>query len=390
MPQLKEIEMKDITKDFSIEEATRKSPIAVLAAAERKIEEKFQAEGGEAKLGPRVERSLGSLWRFPSSAICYDVDTGRAYFMFGDIYKKWDAAGGMRFGTPCTDTITAGDGVARYQNFLGGRASIYWTPTARACLVYGAIRDRWLELGGEGSYLGYPVGDEVEFDEQGRASEFEHGGIYHWSDTGPIDLRDVVVHYTGLRCFGETDADQFDFLTNKADEPYVLFALSTPKQNWTARTRIYENVDSGETRVAGIELYRGRPYGLVVGIALMEHDLGDPNKYLKTIQDALMKVHEIGTAALGLIPIVGPAVAAVAGPALGALMPEIGTALNEALDTGDDRIGTATVTLRARDMVLLAARTQNSQSGQIGFKVESPLISGDGASYKVYFGVVPA
>jgi hypothetical protein len=103
--------------------------------------------------------------------------------------------------------------------------------------------------------------------------------------------------------------------------------------------------------------------------------------------------HENGssrTGALGLIPVVGPVVAAVAGPALGTLMPSIGGAVNDLFDWGDDRVGSATLALSARDMVLLAARTDNRTFNGIGFKAESPLISGLGASYKAYYGIVPA
>ena len=103
-----------------------------------------------------------------------------------------------------------------------------------------------------------------------------------------------------------------------------------------------------------------------------------------------MGVHTAGTIALGLIPVVGPVIAAVAGPALGALMPSIGGALNDAFDWGDDRIGGSVMTLSGKQMVLLAARTGNSNYEGIGFKVESGLISGAGASYKAYYGIVPA
>jgi len=71
-------------------------------------------------------------------------------------------------------------------------------------------------------------------------------------------------------------------------------------------------------------------------------------------------------------------------------MPDLADAINDALDTGDDKIGSANVVLTGRQMVLLAARTQNSNHYGIGFKAETPLISGGGASYKAYFGLVPA
>ncbi len=122
----------------------------------------------------------------------------------------------------------------------------------------------------------------------------------------------------------------------------------------------------------------------------MEHDEGDPNKYREEVQNVVMKVHEAGTLALGLIPVAGIAIAAVVGPALGQLMPKIGDAINNLFNWGDDRIGSEVNTLSARQMVLLATRTNNSTFKNIGFKFETPLISGSGASYKAYYGIVPA
>jgi hypothetical protein len=214
----------------------------------------------------------------------------------------------------------------------------------------------------------------MDFPEGGRANEFQNGGIYWWLDTGAIDLRDVVVHYTGLHCFGETDWDQ----GSGSDEPYVIISVSTPHIADTKMTRVYSDVDAGETRPDLLEVYRGRPYGINIASVVMENDFGDPDKYKKQVQDVVMGVHSAGTLALGLIPVVGPVVAAIAGPALGALMPSIGGAINDLFDWGDDRIGSAHITLPARQMVLLAARTENRNLNGIGFKVESPLIGGTG------------
>lgn len=121
----------------------------------------------------------------------------------------------------------------------------------------------------------------------------------------------------------------------------------------------------------------------------MENDFGNPDKYKEEVQKVVMGVHSVGTAALGLIPGVGPIIAGIAGPALGSLMPGIRGAISDWLDFGDDRIGSAVNTVSARQMVVLAARTGNSDFKGIGFKIETPLISGSGASYKLYFGLVP-
>ncbi len=288
-------------------------------------------------------------------------------------------------GYPVTDESPAPDSVGRYNHFSNG-GSIYWTPQTGANAVYGDIRKKWEALGWERSYLGYPTSDEVDFPEGGRANDFQHGGIYWWPDLGAIDLNDVVVHYTGLHCFGATDWDQ----GSSADEPYVIVTISTPRFADTRRTQVYSDVDAGEAYPDLLEIYRGRPYGMNISSVLMENDFGDPDRYKKQVQDVVMAVHTAGTLALGLIPVVGPIIAAIAGPALGSLMPSIGGAISDAFDWGDDSIGGSTVTLSARQMVVLAARTQNSDFKNIGYKVESGLISGSGASYKVYFGIVPA
>lgn len=309
-----------------------------------------------------------------------------AFKVYGAIGAKWASLGGAGgfLGDPLTDETGTPDGVGRFNHFVGG--SIYWTPNTGAFEVHGGIRDKWASMGWERSYLGYPTSDEVDFPEGGRANEFQHGGIYWWPDTGAIDLRDVVVHYTGLHCFGETDWDQ----GSNADEPYLIISVTTPRTASTVRTRIYDDVDAGEARPDLIELYRGRPYGINISSVLMEYDFGDPDRYKKEVQDVVMGVHTAGTVALGLIPVVGPVIAAIAGPALGTLMPGIGGAISDLFDWGDDRIGGSTTTLSARQMVLLAARTENSTFNGIGFKAESGLMSGHGASYKSYFGVVPA
>ena len=405
------------------------------------IEKKYDTFGGASFFGD-IERKEKGAWYFKSGAcICYNTEIHDAFEIHGDIYRKWLELGGLQWGVPSTDELptsrgdgrfnffnnssasihwtprtgahavqgailqkwtqlnwengpmgypvtdetTTPDGIGRFNHFENG-GSIYWTPDTGARAVWGDIRKHWESLGWELSYLGYPTSDEVDFPEGGRASTFQNGGIYWWPDTGAIDLRDVVVHYTGLHCFGETDWDQ----SSNSDEPYVILSITTPERSATLLSQIYQDVDAGEARPDLIELYRGKPYGINLSAVMMENDFGDPNVYRADIEKVVMGVHEVGTVALGLIPIVGPAIAAVAGPGLGSLMALIAGVINDVFDFGDDRIGGATVTLSAKQMVLLAARTGNSTFNGIGFKAETPLITGLGASYKVYFGIVPA
>jgi hypothetical protein len=409
---------------------------------ERAIEQKYNALGGERFFGEIERKEYGVAWYFKSgSCICYNTKLHQAFEIHGAIFQKWLTLGGLSFGAPSTDELTTPDGIGRFNHFGDNSASIYWTPQTGACAIWGAIRTKWASLGWERSmlgypttdelptpdgvgrfnhfsnagsiywtpetgahaiygeirkkweslgwersYLGYPTSDEVDFADGGRANSFQNGGIYWWNDTGAIDLRDVVVHYAGLHCFGETDWDQ----SSSADEPYAIISVTTPEIASTVRTQVYSGVDAGEARSDVFEIYRGKPYGMNIGVVMMENDFGDPNRYKDEVQTVVMGVHTAGTLALGLIPVVGPVIAAVAGPSLGALMPHIGGALNDAFDWGDDRIGGATDTISAKRQILLASRTGASTFKGIQYKYECPLITGLGASYKAYFNVIPA
>lgn len=263
--------------------------------------------------------------------------------------------------------------------------SMYWrNREIGAKCVHGAIYQHYQTLGSEGSWLGYPVTDEIDFTEGGRVSSFERGAIYWWSDTGAIELNDLVVNYTGIVCFGETDE------LSASDEPYVTLGMISPIGTSEAQSRIYEGVDAGESRTDLIEIYRGKPLGLTITVLLMEHDEGDPNKYKEIVQGAVAGAFAGVTALTALIPGVGPAIAAAVGPVLGAVTPKGAEFLNDLADFGDNKINETTLAITPKQMVVLAARTVNSEERGVGFKLATPLLSGLGASYKVYFGFAPA
>jgi len=303
----------------------------------------------------------------------------------GAIRGRWLALGGPQglLGRPLTPELTTPDGVGRYNHFTGG--SIYWTPRTGAHEIYGGIRGKWAELGWERSWLGYPLTGEVDFTEGGRVNSFERGQIYWWPDTGPIELNDVVVHYTGLICFGETDWDQ----GSDSDEPYVVMGMASPGATWAARSQIYET-DGGDSRPDLLEIYRGKPRGLTISALIMEHDEGDPDKYKAYVASGVAAASAGVTALVTLIPAVGPVIAAGVGPLLGAVAPKVTNAVNDLLDLGDDKMGEATLAMTAKDMVVLAARTGNFWERGVGFKRATPLLGAGGGSYKAYFGIVPA
>ena len=367
---------------------TQNVTVSALLELRKKVWEsiaaKYESLGGPA-FGKVTQKEF-DVWHLSSGAcICYNSEKNASYEIHGAIYEKWIKLGGTNWSIPTTDETPADDKVGRFNLFERG-TSIFWHPSTGAYSVYGSIFQHWVNLGRERSYLGYPTSDETAFPEGGRANTFQHGGIYWWGDTGPIDLRDVVIAYKGIHCFGETDWDQ----GSQEDEPYVILSYASPERAGTIRSQVYGDVDAKETVTDFLELYRGRPYGISLGTVVMENDESNPDAYRDEIRKSVMAVHAVGTAALALIPFVGPGLAAIAGPSLGALMPKLADELRKVFDFGDDKLGASNMTLSAKRMVLLAARTPTMNFNGLVYKLESELASGEGASYKAYFDIYPA
>lgn len=64
-------------------------------------------------------------------------------------------------------------------------SSIYWTQETGARVIWGEIREKWLQLGSQASELGYPISDETDTpDGKGRMSRFQHGEIWWYPESG--------------------------------------------------------------------------------------------------------------------------------------------------------------------------------------------------------------
>ncbi len=301
------------------------------------------------------------------------------------INRKWDSLKGAP-GSPNlagdAGLIKTGEGF--YRQYANGR--IYYERTLDALWVHGLIGDKYIQLGGPGSWLGWPTADEQAFTQDGAVGTFQNGAIYWWPGTEAIDLGSVLVRYTGLVCFGESD-DQ-PYAGSSADEPYVVLGIvpAIPGKELTQRTPIYENVDKGDSREDNIELYRGLPYGLALGIVVVDHDLTDPDKYRETIKAGVDLAAKGVKLAVAQIPGVGPVLAPLAEPILTAIAPDIVEFVNDGLGLRDDLIGTLAWNITPKDMVTMARAPQNNFKGVL-HKMESPLIDkGDGA-YKVYLDI---
>jgi hypothetical protein len=125
---------------------------------------------------------------FERGMIVVETVPAIAHVVYGAIYEHyWHVSGVL--GLPTLEEMEAAGG-GRYQAFQGG--DIYWRGDTAAWAVYGAIKDRWLAMGGSGGPLGYPLSDEQPAKkdglEIGRSSRFENGVIYYSGTTGAWDL----------------------------------------------------------------------------------------------------------------------------------------------------------------------------------------------------------
>ncbi|EJQ43574.1 hypothetical protein IEQ_04902 [Bacillus cereus BAG6X1-2] len=182
-------------------------------------------------------------------------------------------------------------------------------------------------------------------------------------------------------CYEEADWDQ----TSTNDEPYVILGVVSPSSNQTFSSPIYKEVDTGEIRTATnqpyplqsfnkesmpwIEIFRGKPLGMNISRLMTEK-----------LVDEIRQKNLLGK---------GAEIAAVAKFILPEIVPLIVVEINKLLGTGDDPLGHATLQISAKQMIVLAARTMESNARGIFCEFESPMFTGEGAQYKVYFTINP-
>jgi uncharacterized protein with LGFP repeats len=164
------------------------------------IDDKYAALGGpQGFLGRPVDAGAGDQEMNTSDnrGRCRDYEHGSIYWspatgaheVHGAIRVKWAQLGGERsfLGFPLTDETGTPDGRGRFNHFQGG--SIYWAPETGAHEVHGAIRDKWASIGWERSRLRYPTSDErTPPGGHGRFSEFQGGAIV-WTPERGADVR---------------------------------------------------------------------------------------------------------------------------------------------------------------------------------------------------------
>ena len=123
-----------------------------------------------------TRNGTGRYQTFQGGSLFWSSTTGPRW-MRGDIREKYLAMGNdaSYLRSPTTDQRVTSSGAGRHQTFFQG-GSIYWSSATGAHPVRGAIRTKWATLGWERSWLGYPTGDDYSTT-NGRRPNFQKGYI---------------------------------------------------------------------------------------------------------------------------------------------------------------------------------------------------------------------
>ncbi|XTR53387.1 LGFP repeat-containing protein [Pseudarthrobacter sp. So.54] len=141
--------------------------------------------GGTALEPPAAAASaVAAEWSVPASMAVeqagddaiiqhYEQLGGSASFLGTRVGSAYDIAGG------------------RAQDYTAG--TIYWSPGTGAHEVHGAIRGRYLALGGPAGFLGFPLTDETATPgAAGRYNDFATGTIYWSPGTGAHEVHGAI------------------------------------------------------------------------------------------------------------------------------------------------------------------------------------------------------
>jgi SpoIID/LytB domain protein len=127
----------------------------------------------------------GKMATFENGNVYWSSKYG-ARVVQGAILTKYVSTGGpSKWGFPTTNELSAPN-KGRSSRFE--KARIYWSSKHGAHVVYGAILEKYIELGGASGKLGMPISDEYAIT-TGRRSDFEHGYITFNPVTGTTNYK---------------------------------------------------------------------------------------------------------------------------------------------------------------------------------------------------------
>ncbi|SFT42794.1 Uncharacterized conserved protein, contains LGFP repeats [Geodermatophilus amargosae] len=146
--------------------------------------------GGPLGFPAAAETTSGSarVQRFQIGGIWW-TSAGGAHPVRGAIGAAWEAGGGLTgpLGAPLGDETATGAGAS--QRFTGG--TVYWSAATGPQSVRGDVGRAYVEAGGPGGPLGFPVGAESASG-PGRVQRFQSGGIWWTSAGGAHPVRGAI------------------------------------------------------------------------------------------------------------------------------------------------------------------------------------------------------
>ncbi|HEY1158571.1 MAG TPA: hypothetical protein VGE95_20095, partial [Arthrobacter sp.] len=171
--------------------------IAVEQAGDDAIVQHYEQLGGSASflgtpVGGAYDIAGGRAQDYTAGTIYWSPGTG-AREVHGAIRARYLALGGPAgfFGFPLTDENATPGGGGQYNDFA--RGTIYWSPATGAHEVHGAIRARYLALGGPDGFFGFPVTDEKATPAGGgQYNDFARGTIYWSPATGAHEVHGAI------------------------------------------------------------------------------------------------------------------------------------------------------------------------------------------------------
>jgi len=111
--------------------------------------------------------------------------TAGTHYVRGAVRAKWLALGGVSYGYPTTDETAVAGGVT--QTFGEGK-TIYYSATGGAHTVTGPIQTRWEQSGGASGTYGFPSSDEYAYDGGTRRQDFYRVTIIYNPATAKFTL----------------------------------------------------------------------------------------------------------------------------------------------------------------------------------------------------------
>ncbi|UOE26045.1 LGFP repeat-containing protein [Agromyces soli] len=143
-------------------------------------------------IGKEVAEKGGASQAFQKGMIYWSAATGaqRVFGAIGTFYEDQGGAGG-KLGYPTTEEITEKGGAS--QAFTKGR--VYWASATGPQLVAGGILTAYLQSGGPGGALGYPLAPEKAIS-GGAMQQFQNGAVF-WSSSsgGRVLLGEIAAGY---------------------------------------------------------------------------------------------------------------------------------------------------------------------------------------------------